>query len=171
MSLFIPTQNIKLLFVVSSDILLDVVKQKNGLLDKKFRMIVPPLFLPSQPPFSPRKFPQLLVTKARTKNVSAKKKTLLVGPSDRIGANYTPSAKHLVLKTIRKRRKRSVSRMPHIARLVYQYCQAKSNSQNPLNNQSTKVQLILSMPSRKLIITQGVPIFSLCIFSIAHQRE
>ena len=75
-------------------------------------MIVPPLFQPS--PF--RKFPQLLVTKARTKNVSAKKKTLLVGPSDRIGSNYTPSAKHLVLKTIRKRRKRSVSRMPHIAR-------------------------------------------------------
>ena len=60
------------------------------------------------------KTPQLLVTKARTKNVSAKKRNLLVGPSDRIGTNYTPSAKHLVLKTIRKRRKRSVSRMPHI---------------------------------------------------------
>ena len=116
MSLFIPTQHIKLLFVVSSETLLDVVKQKNGLLEEKFRMIVPPLSLHSQQPFPLRKFPQLLVTKARTKNVSAKKKTLLVGPSDRIGANYTPSAKHLVLKTIRKRRKRSVSRMPHIAR-------------------------------------------------------
>ena len=51
-----------------------------------------------------------------TRNVSAKKKTLILGPSDRIATNYTPSAKHLVLKTIRKRRKRSVSRMPNIER-------------------------------------------------------
>ena len=58
----------------------------------------------------------MLVGKARTRNVSAKKKNLVVGPSDRIGANYTPSARHLVLKTIRKKRKRSISRMPHIER-------------------------------------------------------
>ena len=63
-----------------------------------------------------RKFPQLMVTKTRTKNVSAKKKNLVVGPSDRIGSNYTPSAKHLILRMLRKRRKRSVSRMPHIER-------------------------------------------------------
>ena len=63
-----------------------------------------------------RKFPQLLVGKARTRNVSAKKKTLVVGPSDRIGANYSPSARHLLLKTIRKKRKKSTSRMPHIER-------------------------------------------------------
>ena len=83
-------------------------------------MIVFPLLYPLEQIFFLlicRKFPQLLVKKARTKNVSAKKKNLVIGPSDRIGSNYTPSAKHLVLKTIRKRRKRSVSRMPHIERL------------------------------------------------------
>ena len=96
-------------------------KTENGQ-DKKSEMIVFPLFSSILSKlFIRRKFPQLLVTKNRTKNVSAKKKNLLVGPSDRIGANYTPSAKHLILKTIRKRRKRSVSRMPHIARSVC-YC-------------------------------------------------
>ena len=47
-----------------------------------------------------------MVPKSRTKNVSSKKRSLLVGPSDRIATNYTPSAKHLVLKNLRKRRKR-----------------------------------------------------------------
>ena len=44
------------------------------------------------------KKPQLLIDKSRTKNVTARKRALLGGPSDRIGANYTPSAKHLLLR-------------------------------------------------------------------------
>ena len=44
------------------------------------------------------KKPQLLIDKSRTKNVTARKRAWLGGPSDRIGANYTPSAKHLLLR-------------------------------------------------------------------------
>ena len=46
------------------------------------------------------KKPQLLIDKSRTKNVTARKRALLGGPSDRIGANYTPSAKHLLLRWV-----------------------------------------------------------------------
>ena len=42
--------------------------------------------------------PKLLIDKSRTKNVTARKRALLGGPSDWIGANYTPSAKHLLLR-------------------------------------------------------------------------
>ena len=34
-----------------------------------------------------------LDNRSRTKNVTAKKRALLGGPSDRIGSNYTPTAK------------------------------------------------------------------------------
>ena len=42
--------------------------------------------------------PKLLIDKSQTKNVTARKRALLGGPSDRIGANYTPTAKNLLLR-------------------------------------------------------------------------
>ena len=39
--------------------------------------------------------------RSRTRNVTARRGALLGGPSDRIGANYSPQARHLLLRALR----------------------------------------------------------------------
>ena len=50
--------------------------------------------------------PPLLTDRGRTKGVPNRRQILHTGPSDRIGSNLTPTAKHLRLKAIREERLR-----------------------------------------------------------------